>query len=93
MSYQYHPSEDDDGRTIADMSSLEQPRIFPLRKKKASEHSEREGKHNRPWEPETPFSKEDRRAYVLAAVASALLIAAVFLAGLGVVIWLITCLA
>ena len=78
-----HMDPEDDGRVIADMSGLDRP--HPLfgglprisNSKKSS----------------APFSKQDRRAYTLAALASALCIGAVYLAGLGIVIWLITLLA
>lgn len=72
--------EDDDGRTIVDMSSVEQmPLVLPRRRKKPEEQM-----------PKSPtsqdFSDEDRRAVVLGAIGSALLIGGVFIAGAAVVI-------
>lgn len=78
-----HMDPEDDGRVIADMSDLDRP--HPLF-----------GGLPRPANPQKssgPFSKQDRRAYTLAALASALCIGAVYLAGLALIIWLITLLA
>jgi len=84
--------DDDDGRTIADMSGLERPSAFlPRRRKNTVPPSlSRERGSDRPWEPdEGQMSKEDRRVYVFAALRAALLIAAVFIVGLGLGIWLL----
>ncbi len=90
--------DDDDGRSIADMSGVEQPNLFgfrspnePSKKDRANPaDSAEEPKQERPWESEPQMPKEDRRAYMLAAVLTALGIGAVFLVGLGLVIWIMT---
>ncbi len=71
--------KDDDGRTIADMSSIERPRsffdIFPHKPKS----------EKRP-ESAQPMEKEDRRAYVRAAILSALVVGLIFAVGLGLIV-------
>lgn len=76
--------EDDDQRVIADMSDVSRraPR-FHDRAKSASDASDPQPKQH-------PFSSEERRLYVFAALKAALLIGLAFLGGLGLVIWLIT---
>lgn len=78
--------EDDDGRTIADMSDISRPSTFvPHREKPQSQEKE----DSFPFEKhEEPFTREERRMYVLAALKASLLIAAAFIAGLGVVVLL-----
>ena len=72
--------EDDDGRTVADMSELERMPLFlprfPKRKK---------------WEGESELqmSRSERRATVLAALGAALAIAAVFAAAAAGIIALL----
>lgn len=66
--------DDDDGRTIADMSDVgTQPMLVPrlLKKRKAEEESAAS--------PENAISKNERRGFVLGALCAALLIGAVFL--------------
>ena len=74
--------EDDDGRTIADMSALTPGGGFKgfTQNKKKQEEQERE---ERPWED--TFTREERRMYMLGALKAALLIALVFIVGLGLV--------
>lgn len=74
--------DDDDGRTIADMSALTPGGGFKgfAKNEKKQEEPERE---ERPWEDN--FTKEERRMYMLGALKAALLIALVFIAGLGLV--------
>lgn len=85
--------DDDDGRSIADMSSVGQPNLFTFRNpkdKKEQAQTPDEDQSERPWEKKPEMPKEDRRAYVLAAVLTALGVGAVFLVGLGLIIWLLT---
>lgn len=85
--------DDDDGRSIADMSSVGQPNLFTFRNpkdKKEQTEIPDEDQSERPWEKKPEMPKEDRRAYVLAAVLTALGVGAVFLVGLGLIIWLLT---
>lgn len=77
MERKHRPAEEDDGRTVADMSGIERPSLrLPRRERDVSPE---EG-------PEKDFSPEDRRLYVFAALRAALLIGLVFIAGLGAVI-------
>jgi hypothetical protein len=80
--------EDDDGRTIVDMSGIGAPSLFvPKRAKKENRrHSEPEQlEPDRPWEDHS-MSREERRWYVLGALKASLLIALAFIVGLGLVI-------
>ena len=85
--------EDDDGRTVADMSGVVRPNLWSVRfpssapwykggKKAAGEATaESAGAQEAPEAKPDPFrqiSKEERGAFILAAVGSALAIAAVF---------------
>ena len=76
--------EDDDGRTIADMSDISHPSAFVPRREKPK-RQEKEGSFLFE-EHEEPFTREERRMYVLAALKASLLIAAAFIVGLGVVV-------
>lgn len=82
--------EDDDGRVIADMSGLSRPSLFrPGRpSEKPARHPEdpaQQEREDRPWE-ETGLSREDRRAYIWAALRAALAMAAVYIVVLGLLI-------
>lgn len=90
--------DDDDGRTIFDMSAVEKPNLFSFnppymdeerpRKKGDDEPS---AASDRPWEGSNDeMPHEMRRAYVWGALKASLLIASAFVAGMGVVIYLIT---
>ena len=88
--------DDDDGRTIADMSGLApQPLLIPGRpagrkRKPAPPEEPDHAPSDRPWEEEQDLlSKEDRRLYILGALKAALLIALVFIVGLGLAIALL----
>ena len=83
--------DDDDGRTIADMSEVTRPNLWGIRtpssapwnKKPQNENSgsgedEAQEASPKPYNYEDNLSKEDRRVYILAAVGSGLAIAAVF---------------
>ncbi len=72
---------DDDGRTVADMSDVtRQPLILPRlpKKQKPAEN-----------EPETELSKNERRAYVRGAIGAGLAIGGVFIAAGAAVIALL----
>lgn len=90
--------DDDDGRTIFDMSAVEKPNLFSFnppymdeerpRKKSDDEPS---AASDRPWENSNDeMPHEMRRAYVWGALKASLLIASAFVAGIGVVVYLIT---
>ena len=73
--------EDDDGRTVADMSDVSrQPLILPRlpKKQKPAEN-----------EPETELSENERRAYVRGAIGAGLAIGGVFVAAGAAVIALL----
>ena len=82
---------EDDGRTIADMSALERPSLFRKRPQSSpfgQEERQKENKAN-PWE-ETQFTWGERLKYMGVALGAALSIAFVLLAGIALIIWLIT---
>ena len=64
----------DDGRIVADMSALEGPNPFSLRRFGKKDAMQAEGKSG-----DTEMSREDRRVYLKAAMLSTLLIASVFI--------------
>ena len=86
--------DDDDGRTIADMSGLDFPGAFSFRGVRPKK-PEPEGKgdqpetDDRPWEAQMgQLSKSERRMAILGALKAAMLIALAYIAGLGLLIWL-----
>ena len=93
--------EDDDGRIIADMSEVTRPNLWSFRHPSTAPWHQRDKKAAASGNPgeeggELPrsdasqqFSKEDRRAYILAALAGAFAIAAVFAIVFAIVIILI----
>ena len=91
MAGNRNPREDDDGRTIADMSQVSAPNLFLPRLRRGGEKGrpDREGeeREERPWEiAKREFSKEERRWYIFGALRAALLIALVFILGFGALI-------
>lgn len=82
-------SYEDDGRTIADMSGIEsQPMFLPRSRKRRRELLEPESSHSkRPWEESGKFSREERHAAMFGALKASLLIAGVYIVGLGLAIW------
>lgn len=84
--------EDDDGRTIADMSDIgRQPSLLQsLRGARAEKSRPREEQpaQDRPWEAQEKLSPELQRAAMWGALKAALLIGAVYIAAAAAVIWL-----
>ena len=80
---------DDDGRTIADMSGIERnPLIIPRLSKKAQnepKNAEITDTEDRPWE-NNELSKSERRSIVFGAMSAAALIALLFIIAGAVVI-------
>lgn len=77
--------DDDDGRTIADMSGLERPSIIMpqfVRRKDKSKTKAASDVNN------TDLNREERRSYIWGALSAALLITAIFIVVFGVAIWL-----
>ncbi|MDY2694643.1 hypothetical protein [Gemmiger sp.] len=79
-------SFEDDGRTVADMSGLDaHPMLRPGRKANRTP----EPPNDRPWEQDTPWTFKEKLWAVLGVLKATLLIAAVYLAGLGVLLALL----
>ena len=76
--------EDDDGRTVADMSGLEpQPMLIPRTHKRRNRADFREPDtpeaNDRPWDTSGELSREERNAAIGGALKAGLLIGGVFL--------------
>ena len=85
--------EEDDGRTIADMSDLARPGMFGFRKPQkpsaAPAAAPEQPSADEPWrEAEPLMTPEERRWYVLGALKAALLIGMAFVVGIGLVVLL-----
>ena len=78
--------EDDDGRTIADMSGVSRPGLMGHRAPELPDDPQNPSSQSR---PEDVIPPEDRKWYVLGALKAALLIALAFIVGLGVVIFVL----
>jgi hypothetical protein len=81
--------DDDDGRTIVDMSGVENPHSlimprFPKKEKSNAENNENTS-NERSWE-NFEFSKDERRSFVLGAMSASALIALIFIAVFGIAI-------
>lgn len=91
--------DDDDGRTIVDMSAVEKPNLLSFNpaymdRKEPKPEKDETPKQDRPWEAKKDdMPKGARRAFVWGALKASLLIYAAFGCGLGLVIWLITLMA
>ena len=80
--------DDDDGRTIVDMSGLERPSMFghlPRSGENRAFKAPEERKPHRPWE-ESAWSRSERGAAIRGALAASLLIAGAYILGLGAII-------
>ena len=87
MSRKKRTGEDDDGRTIADMSGVAGPSM--LQPRQAESHIQNTGEHPEPsWEM-PPLRGKERWMFVLGALKATLLIAFAFLGGLGLLIFLL----
>ena len=77
--------EDDDGRTIADMSGIEPqpllvPRIHRRRDRADFREPDASAENDRPWDTSGELSREERNAAIGGALKAGLLIGGVFLA-------------
>ena len=87
--------DDDDGRTIADMSEVTGPNLFGIRFPESAgvQRSEMmegdEQKQDRPWDTSGQFSRSERRSLILGALSAALLIALPFGIVFAVAIYII----
>ena len=80
-----HEPFEDDGRTIADMSGIgPAPTLRPHRRKAASEP--RETAEDRPWEQTPEWTAKEKFWAVLGVLKATLMIAGVYLVGLGVLL-------
>lgn len=94
MSRRERIYEDDDGRTVADMSAVPRPGLLgnsrPLEDARGSSgeqwqaSAEPDLRRDRPWEDHS-LSREEGRMYVFGALKAALLIALAFIGGLALV--------
>ena len=77
--------DDDDGRTIADMSGVGAPASMfgGIGKKKSRQEEGEEEK-----QPLLDITRQERRMYIFGALGAALLIAGAFIVGLGLAILL-----
>jgi len=80
--------DDDDGRTIADMSGVQRSGMFTFRslKKNSTFHSPEEDDNT----PKEVYTNEQRKAAVGGALSAALLIAGAFIGAGAIVIALLT---
>ena len=70
--------DDDDGRTIVDMSAVERPRMFgTMFRPLPSNEGKREPEAKKDV-PESDITKKERRSYIFGALGAALMIGAVF---------------
>lgn len=73
--------DDDDGRTIADMSGVTRPNLwsfrFPQSTPSKKEEPEEE-RPDRPWDTSDQLSRSERRKYILGALGAAFLVALPF---------------
>ncbi len=81
---------EDDGRTVADMSGIERPRLFIPRLPKSESRPPQDTQpepDERPWEKDRDaLNRDEKRWYVLGALKAALLIGLAFIVGLGLLI-------
>ncbi len=81
--------DDDDGRTVADMSGVERtPLIVPRLPDRKNDAPESAEQPDRPWEQQT-LTKGERRSVVLGAMSASVLIALIFIVVFAIAIALI----
>lgn len=88
MSRKTRIYDDDDGRTIADMSGVSGPSLFVPRSSGRKELQEQPKKSQRPWE-DTGYSRKERFMLVMGAMKATMLIALAYILGIGLLILLI----
>lgn len=91
MSRKERIYEDDDGRTIADMSDISGPSLFTPRSSDRKKENRAPEKPERPWE-NTGYSFKERFMIVMGVMKATMLIALAYILGFGLLILLI-CLA
>lgn len=75
--------DDDDGRTIADMSDVYSSPVLLIPRRKRNHHTEPPKPSEEDWDP------RDRKVYIFAALRAALMIAMVYAVGFGLLIGLL----
>ena len=94
MSRREKHYDDDDGRTIIDMSQVPQSSPFSGWTSGAGRERRRaqrqEAGERRQGEEQQPIPKEERRMFLKGAMKATLLIGLAYLAGLGLLIWIMT---
>lgn len=89
--------EDDDGRTVADMSQVSRPSLFghlpgsAYEREKTPEEQQAE-KEKAPWINDS-MSKSERRMYIWGVLKASLLIGSAYILGFGLLILAIVLLA
>ena len=79
--------EDDDGRTVADMSEVHHRNLFIPRSNPHQESPERENEKNESTSNHNPpLNRKETRSFIMGALSAGLLIALVFIIGLGLAI-------
>lgn len=74
---------EDDGRVIADMSGVQRRRLWlPVKDSEAED--------TRPWDESGKWNRRERKYALWGALSASLLIGLVYLAGFGIVIFLLT---
>ncbi len=78
--------EDDDGRTIADMSGISGPSLYTFRRPKKTDES---GESKGPPGPQNELTRKEKLMFMLGALKASLLIVSAYLVGMGLVILLL----
>ncbi len=83
--------DDDDGRTIADMSGVTRRNLLGIRlpESAAVKAPETESPSDRPWDTSGQLSREERRSFILGTISAGLLIGAPFAIVFAIFIYLI----
>ena len=91
---QKNKHDDDDGRTVADMSGIDSPSLFgrlPKKKRSGDADATDDGSTYKPWEADKDtLSRGERRAYIFTALLSGIGIWAVFTAVFALIIFIMT---
>ncbi len=90
MSMKKRVYDDDDGRTVADMSNVSRQRLLipRLTLHSSSPAYSQQLQDDDTQQPNIQLTREERRWYILGAVKAALLIALAFIVGLAIVVLL-----
>ena len=79
--------EDDDGRTVADMSEVHRRNLFVPRRNPHQESTKREIENNESTANQNPpLNRKETRSFIFGALSAGLLIALVFIVALGLAI-------